>query len=291
MDMSIDVTITQKSLIKKTLPLNIILGDELKYGAFDGMRLDPDVIGEGGFIAYNPKHIGRGFSIKWNEQEKEKIELRALTPANPDEIRDFFALVERICSYWKCELEVDGEKLSIREFLARLPEFIDFNEHSLKAFFEELVSGKQKQFSMFCAMWPLEIGIDEAKRFVENPEEFYSWMHERQTIDAYYAKPSFFVSQDDSIFGRYVVTEDVRSIFPLTPSVPFGNVDPDTHEQLKCDTFVVGLYSTTEDSGLGLVPYDAFLEYVLPKSEKYDGFNIIFEGLSFEDMKELLNRA
>lgn len=289
--MSIDVTITQKSLIKKTLPLHIILGDELQYGAFDGFRLEPDVIGEGGLIAYNPEHIGRGISIEWKEQDKEKVVLRSLTPTNPDEIRDFFSVIERICNYWKCELEVDGEKQSTKEFFARLPEFVDFNERTLKAFFVDIVSGKQKQFSMFCAMWPLEIGIDEARRFIENPEDFYGWMHERQTIDAYYAKPSFFVSNDDRILGRYVVTEDVRSIFPLTPSVPFGTVDPDTQEQLKCEKFVVGLYSITENDGLGLVPYETFINYVMPKSEKYDGFNIIFEGLNLEDMKEILSKA
>lgn len=285
--MSIDIVITQKALIKKTLPLSIILGDELKYGAFDGFRLDPDVIGEGGFIAYNPEHIGRGISIEWTEQEKEKITLRSLTPTNPDEIRDFFAVIDRICNYWKCELEVDGEKQSAKEFSTRLPELLDFNERSLKAFFEDIVSGKANQFSMFCTMWPLEIGIDEAKRFVENPEDFYGWMHERQTIDAYYAKPSFFISDEEGVLGRYVVTEDVRSIFPLTPSVPFGTIDPDTQKQLECQKFVVGLYSTTENGGLGLVPYEAFLNYVMEKSEKYDGFNIIFEGLTLEEMKEI----
>ena len=114
--MPIDVTVIQKSLIQKTLPLNIILGDELKYGSFDGFRLDPDELGEVGFIAYNPEHIGRGISIEWKEQEKEKSITACTHPYNPNEIRDFFAGIERICNCWKCELEVDGEKQSSKEF-------------------------------------------------------------------------------------------------------------------------------------------------------------------------------
>ena len=37
--MSIDIRITQKGLLKKTLPLHVITGSDLCYGTSDGMKL------------------------------------------------------------------------------------------------------------------------------------------------------------------------------------------------------------------------------------------------------------
>ncbi len=42
--MSMDVVITQKGFMKKVLPLSIVIGDNLHYGTYDGMRINPDVI-------------------------------------------------------------------------------------------------------------------------------------------------------------------------------------------------------------------------------------------------------
>ena len=78
--MSIDITITQKGLLKKALPLPVILGKDLQYGALEGERLEPGKLGEADLIAYLPEAIGRGIQIFWREGEKMKVELRSLTP-------------------------------------------------------------------------------------------------------------------------------------------------------------------------------------------------------------------
>ena len=39
LEMSIDIRITQKGLLKKTLPLHVITGSDLCYGTSDGMKL------------------------------------------------------------------------------------------------------------------------------------------------------------------------------------------------------------------------------------------------------------
>lgn len=69
--MSIDITIKQKGFFKKTLPLSVILGSDLKYGAFVNDALIKDTIGEDEIVIYHPEHIGRGFNIIWNENEKK----------------------------------------------------------------------------------------------------------------------------------------------------------------------------------------------------------------------------
>lgn len=40
--MSVEITIKQKGFFKKSLPLEVILGNNLKYGAYDGLRLARD---------------------------------------------------------------------------------------------------------------------------------------------------------------------------------------------------------------------------------------------------------
>ena len=70
--MSIDVCIKQKGLFKKTIPLDVIVGDELAFGINDGMRMVGDDQ-EGNMIFYNPNSIGRGFHISWDEEEKNEL--------------------------------------------------------------------------------------------------------------------------------------------------------------------------------------------------------------------------
>ena len=83
--MSIDITIRQTGLFKKTMPLEVILGSKLKYGIFDDRdRLVPDTLGEKQFLAYLPDCIGRGISVIWNKNEKSIINLRLNNPCAPE---------------------------------------------------------------------------------------------------------------------------------------------------------------------------------------------------------------
>ena len=93
--MSIDVCIKQKGLFKKTIPLDVIVDDELAFGINDGMRMVGDDQ-EGNMIFYNPNSIGRGFHISWDEEEKNELNLRLLNPTTTDEMRSFFNCLRRI---------------------------------------------------------------------------------------------------------------------------------------------------------------------------------------------------
>ena len=103
--MSIDVCIKQKGLFKKTIPLDVIIGDELAFGINDGLRMVGDDQ-EGNMIFYNPNSIGRGFHISWDEEEKNELNLRLLNPTTTDEMRSFFNCLRRITDYWKCSFTV-----------------------------------------------------------------------------------------------------------------------------------------------------------------------------------------
>ena len=95
--MSLDVTIKQTGLFKKTLPLSVLLGDRLHYGwDDDGVRLQQGQLADDGFVAFLPDAIARGFSMTWNAQETQHVELHLPSPTSREEIRDFYATVQRV---------------------------------------------------------------------------------------------------------------------------------------------------------------------------------------------------
>lgn len=286
--MSIEVTITQKGIFKKTLPLETIIGNELKYGEFDGLRLDEGKLGESEFIAYHPKHIGRGFSVVWNQNEKNKVELRLLTPATRDELQDFYDAVLRITDEWKCKLELDGVEMTPSEFKESFEGMSEFQQSTLKEMAKRVMSGADENLTLFSAMWPLVMGKEEAEQILDNPNFFAQWMHEKQAMDVYYAKPRFY-RMEKGIEGRFAITEETRSVFPLKPYVPFGMTDPETNQALECKKYSIALYSMTLQDVIGEMEYDTFLEKLdKNKYSRYDANHLLIEDLTLEEMKEML---
>ncbi|MCI8348926.1 MAG: DUF4299 domain-containing protein [Firmicutes bacterium] len=287
--MSIDIVIRQKGLIKKTMPLEVILGSKLEYGVYDdGLRLEKGKLGETEFAAYSPSSLGRGFSVIWNPKEKEEIVLRALNPTSEGELREFYSSIERMTDYWKCTLEVDGNICDPEEFMQGLDDMVQFNFRVLREMVSKVASGEEKMLTLFSAMWPLTVGKEEAERFLKDIKSFDLWLNEKQSIDAYYAKPNFYRTED-GIIGVYVLTEETLSIFPLQPSVPFGIKDPNTGKALQCDSYRVSLYSITDDKIIGQMDYDKFIENIdSSKFSKFDGDKIIIDGVNLNEMKHML---
>ncbi len=184
--MSFNITIKQKGFFKKTLPIEVILGEKLKYGAFSGDCLQKDVLGEGEFIAYNPEHIGRGFSVTWTPQEKKKIEFHLPQPSVPEEMRSLFDAVNRIASYWNASIEVEDVEMELPAFLAYYDDMVRFNEGMVKHFAKDLIEGKHETLTFYSALFPLHVSREEAEVFVNDPEAFYRWLHEKQSVDAVY---------------------------------------------------------------------------------------------------------
>lgn len=287
--MSIDVVITQKGLFKKTLPLQVILGDELSYGSYDfGFRLNVGQRDEFELIAYLPHQIGRGFSVIWNPKEKHRIVLRALTPTCEEELRAFYRCIGRITDYWKCNLEVDGNPTTFKQFHSGLEDIIRFNERALVDMCQAILAGKHDTLTLFSAMWPLELGRKEAQQFLSDPKTFHLWLHAQQNIDVYFAAPMFY-DTEEGIVGVYVLTEDCESVFPNSPSVPFGILDPHTNQPLTCEQYRVSLFSTTENNVIGQLDYESWLEHMRTRPlAYYDGGHFRFDGLSLAELQSLL---
>jgi hypothetical protein len=286
--LSIEITIKQKGLLKKELPLEVILGKELRYGAFDGLRLEEDQMADGEFVAYHPNHIARGFSVQWKKGEKNQVYMRLPSPTCEEELDDFYDATERIANFWRAgTIEQDGNSITVKEMNASRRMMKDSNLRILKDFVSHPEKGS---LTLFCAFWPIVLGDAEYMHLAALPDlsGFRDFLHRKQAIDVYYAKPMFYRNKEGN-FGLYAFTEDTRSIFPLIPYVPFGTKDPESGTQLEVDRWYVSLVSITYKKSMGIIKYLDFISAIKQEQrEYYDAENIIIEGMNLEQMTELV---
>ncbi len=286
--MGIDITIRQKAAKKKALPLEVILGENLVYGAFDGLRTNPGEMGAREFVAWNPDHIGRGFSVEWQEGEKRKVYLRLPLPSSGEEIAEFYEAVKRIAEFWNADIEEDGATAKLDVFMAGLEDVQQANLDMVVQMAEQVFMGeKDGSMTMPAAVWQLAVGKEEARDFLHAPEKFGQWLHERQSVDAYYAMAQYF-GRGEKIIGRFVLPSEVPAILPRIPQVPFGYIDTETGIPLVCDAYEIAFWDRESDEVFALMDYDAFLDRVdATKCERYDGDCFLLEGLPVAEMKRV----
>lgn len=286
--MSIDITIRQRAADKKPLPLEVIVGEELVYGAFDGLRTNPGEAGEREIVVWNPDHIGRGFSVEWKEGETRKTAMRLPMPSTDAEIKDFYQAVERIAKYWSADIEEDGKRAPIGVFMAGLEGVQELNRRMIVETAEQVFLGEKGAcVTVPAALWQLAIGKAEARRFLDRPEEFAEWLHDRQMVDAYYAVPQYF-GRGEKVVGRFVLPAEVPAILPHTPGVPFGFVDTDTGLPLVCDLYEIAFYDPAAEKLFACMDYETFLDKVNPeKCSRYDGDCMLIEGLTAEELRQV----
>ena len=288
--MSIDVLVKQNFFSNKAMPLDIILGENLHYGDFADDQLNVGTLGKEEFIAYNPKSIGRGFSVIWNQNEKKKIALRLPQPSTTQELTDFYAAVERMAKHWGASLVVDGSKMSLDTFMAGFQDMLEFNNKVIKQFSQEILNGEHENLTLYSAMYPLTIGKEEATRFLDNPDDYAQWLHEKQSIDVRFASPRFFMG-DNGIFARYTLFNDLPTIFPNQPTVPFGITDPSTGKALECNDWGISIGILEETSYLCEMAYSEFLSLIPEnKKSKFDATHFLLSELTKEEIKIFANK-
>ena len=298
--MSIDIVIRQKGLFKKTLPLSVILGDNLACGVYEaGYRLDPGEwkSEDGEIVVYDPHHKGRGFSVIWTPTQKKGVVLRALHPTCAEELKAFYATVARITDYWSCSLEVDGNPMTPAEFQAGLSDMLEANDRYLDLFIQESMDKEPyESMTLFSAFWPLEFGAKEAAEVKNAPEgapaRFARWLHEMQSVDTYYAVAGY-MEEKDGIVSRFAFTEDCDSLFPVKPSVPFGITGADG-KPLEVSRYEVAIVATSTPSVsvIGTIPYEAFMAALSPdKVSYYDAKRVRIAPHSLSELKELIAKA
>lgn len=285
--MAIDVLIKQKLFSNKTMPLEVILGNKLHYGDYVNYQLEIGVMGETEFIAYNPKSIGRGFSVIWNPKENKSISLRLPMPSTVQEIKDFYEAVERMVNYWNGKLIVDDHQMALANFIQGFDDMVNFNRKVIKEISQRVLDTGHSQM-LPSAMWELTIGEREAKLFLENSNDYSKWLHEKQSLGVNYKVPRFFMGPN-GIFGVYLLFNDEPSLFPYRPMVPFGITDNRTGKALECKEWQLWPVIKGDKSSLCKMEYDQFMN-LLPESKKkkYDDNRFLLDDFTVEDLKELV---
>ncbi|MBE6753994.1 MAG: DUF4299 family protein [Ruminococcaceae bacterium] len=294
--MSLNVEITQTGLIKKTLPLEVILGDELDYGTFaTGYLLEERQLGDTSFIAYNPKCIARGFSVEWTEKEKHKVSLSLPLYTTDGDIADFMHCVKRITDYWNgCKVTVDDEPTTAEEFLQRFDELCALCADHLRSTMQQILDGECQSFILISAKLPLSFGTEEARNILtagDSMAALADFLHEKQSLDAFYPTPRFYKLDDSEILGVICYFNGIRCILPTEPTVPFGITAPDG-QALKPDRWTALVSTDGKSPSMTFDGYTPLLEH-LPKEKcsRFDGGHIVVEALTPEEHEALAAAA
>lgn len=286
--MAIDVTITQRMFGKQPMPLDVILGNELRYGRLEQDHLVMDEQGENEIIVYDPACIGRGFSVKWHPNERKRLELRLPLPAPEEEIRQFYTAVARMMRFWKGKLYHDGELTTLAAFMQGQEKMIQFSGEMACRFAQEVIDGKHEKLVLWSAMWPMFLGREEAQRILKSPAALGEWLHERQSMDVYHARVNLYQTENGPM-GLYVCLAECPAVYPVKPAVPFGVMDTNTGKPLVCNDWRVAFVLRLEEGSVGKLPYQEFVKRLgTERVSRYDAGNFLIPPLCAEEIKTLL---
>ena len=221
--MAVSVRIKQKSLFKKKLRIDdVIKISNLNYGVYDEYyRLKPNEFSKNTFL-YDKKSLGRGFEI-WLENNDICLSLNL--PCSKNDIIIFYQTIEKLCTKLKIsDYSRNDEIIKVKDTDELIENEIRTVENVL-ANEKEKIDNKSKEFlTIFGIYNPISLGKKEFKEIDNNIDKFSDLLNEKQSIDAYFAAPHFFKNNEtNKNFGMYAITEDVLSIVPIEPYVPFNH--------------------------------------------------------------------
>ena len=291
--MGIDITIKQKGASIKEIGPSVILGNNLVIGYFDGVRLgeNPE---EGYPVAYNPNLIGRGISLGFSEGYQD-VYLRLSFPTSSEEIDELMSIVKRVTEFCESDIEVDNESVTVEEFEGRRESFIGGSKAALKHISKAILDGEYENLTLYSTMWILFIGKKEVELFSSSDDlsTIRDYLHEKQVIDAYYAKPMFYKDKNSGkILGMYVLSEDTRSILPIEGYMTEDYRDRETGEfSFEVDEWKLTFMKSTGESHEIIADYNKFMA-ALPESSKnyFDTKSVIIESVSTDEYVKIAEK-
>ena len=195
----------------------------LSYGISDNnYTLDKGKIGQY-TILYNPKCIGRGIEVSF---EEKNVIIRLSLPTIPSEIKLFYSLTEKIC-----------QKLNVKEFyrdeefvkLENCYAFIENDKNAaldaIKNIESKIMSEECQNFYVFGALNPISIGKNEINKINNDLDNFEKLVNGLQQLDVFYANPRFYKRKDGTIFGMYFVGGEIDTVVPTVPYVLYNTAE------------------------------------------------------------------
>lgn len=214
--MAVNVRIKQKSFFKKKLKIKkLIKMTGLDYGVMDDyFRLERNKIGNP-VIIYDKRKLARGIEMVIDNKD---VLLKLNFPATKEEIRHFYHTIEIICSYLKVKDYIrDEEQVCIEDSDMYIKMDEECSISSLE-YLQECVETSNYNV-MFGVYNPISLGRKEMEKIQNNLESFSEFLHELQSVDAYYAVPEMY-NVNDRLIGMYIIGPNIKSIVPLEHCVP-----------------------------------------------------------------------
>lgn len=254
--------IIQKRAAKNKFNLLDLIQDDMRYGTFDDSFLLKENDINGPIVVFDSHNICRGHEISITD---DSIVLSLTLPTNENDIHFFYRHIESICKMMETnEFIRDNEKVIIDS----INNFIEYDKaasiNALKDMKTKIFNHTYDDMYIFGAVNPVVFGEKQIDFVDSDLQKFGNFMNQLQSIDAYYAKPSFYRRSDSSLFGIYTISNDVTSIFPKTPKPIFV-------KQCISNFFV----SFVVDHQIkGMISFDDFLQNV-DQSNEYDAEHFI----------------
>lgn len=293
--LSFDAILTQKSVFPKPLPLNVLLGDSLHYGTYEGMHLAREKVGSMGFVAYHPEHIGRGIRVAWTKTETKSITISLPLPSSDEEINDFIDMILRVSKAWTCSISFNDTILTSQILKGMTEDFEITNLRLLHDLMQDVLNqDSEGELSLSCAMHRIVVGKKEANQFWAGTttDKFRDWMHHLQERNAFVAEVELLMNKDQRTYtGRFTLPSHLPIIFPNHPVLPLPYFDLTTGESYYHVTqWEVRLLDTDENFTYGYLSFDELQKRIPSEKVHYfDAANFYVDPLTREDFAQMMN--
>lgn len=218
------------------------------------------------FVLYSQNIYVRGMSFI--VQDNYDVEMVLNYPATKTDIEIFYKFIRDYCHNFEYEAFVqEGEVYNLDQINMLKEEAILFNQNLLKDGIEGL--------TIFGCIYPITL----EEKFVntlkslskENAHKlFEEYLDKKQKPDYYFAKPLIYDCKDKKYIARYALTENVPSIFPTYPYLPFG-YDQKLKKDIKSWNIVLVKNNNESMEVVEEVPFDDF--YTIINKEQYPKFD------------------
>lgn len=252
--MAIEITITPRGLFPRALEE----GDLCLRGLQMGHWNQAGVLDEGpapdGRVLCDPARLGRGCFLRALPGEKKQVHLRQPVPCTMSDLEVLYDTAAALCRVWKTDrFQQDGETVLLRDLDEVKRRVAEQGLALLHAAAERWAADGLALLP--AARYPIYMEPEVLPRFTaaENLDFFGAYLHRKQNIHSYYAKPAFYRhSNGTDVLGVYTLTEGVDSILPRSPFVPplyYATLKNFSLEDGQVTQWQVSLVQVREENG------------------------------------------
>lgn len=295
--MAIDIMIKQTGLFKKPLTDAVVSPDGLWVGHWNQAgALDDGPAPGGSRVLCDADRPGRGCYVSAGPKESNRAALRQALPCTPRDMEIFYGLVESICKTWgTSRFQQDGTDFDVHDIPQLMEKQRAINASLLRSMADDWANDDLRLVTG--AFFPIYMEKDVLK-YLQGPDNisfFADYLSEKQRVDAYYAKPSFYFRGGGEILGAYSITEGVDTIVPLEPFVPplyYTNLYDFNVLDESVSRWAVSLIQTWVEKGelagknAGIIPFEQFAKLTkLSEQPRFDDRHVL---MRVEDVQKLV---